>query len=161
MHTIQGYGSDFWTGGTSDSRQVVMGLLCPHLVAYFFSSEGHFMEVEARPWEYPAPRLSHNAPFQIHDAEFERSLGEQFAWWENELDFEAKPIQIQPFFDQERWVGTQEMADYLADANEDDETEELDEGEQAERAALIATGQFIFYWAKEYWLAPDGHVTGT
>jgi hypothetical protein len=39
----------FHTGTTPDGRQVIAGLLCPFVVAYFFNPDGSFESVERRP----------------------------------------------------------------------------------------------------------------
>ena len=80
---LTGYGDEFVTGACPDGRQVVMGLLCPHLVAYFFDPAGRLLGDEHRPWDHPAPRLRDTGPYDIYDPPFQadwRAAG-QFVWW--------------------------------------------------------------------------------
>jgi len=58
LFQLKGYEDDFYTGRAGDGCQVLMGLLCPNLVCYFFSSEGVLLAPEVRPWRYPAPGMS-------------------------------------------------------------------------------------------------------
>ena len=47
IKTHEAYG--FWTGLTPDNKQVLMGLLCPNLVAFSFDADGALLAVEQRP----------------------------------------------------------------------------------------------------------------
>src|SRR4051812_41642963 len=76
LYLLKTYGSDFYTGRLGDGRQLLMGLLCPELVAYCFSPGGALLGREARPWNYPAPR-SGDGPYRIYDPEFRRHLNDQ------------------------------------------------------------------------------------
>ncbi|MFO0964158.1 MAG: hypothetical protein U0793_01040 [Gemmataceae bacterium] len=67
LFPIQGYGDEFSTGVCADGRQVVMGLLCPHLVAYFFDRKGKLLGDEHRPWNKPAPRMGPDGPYNIYE----------------------------------------------------------------------------------------------
>lgn len=132
MFSIRGYGDDFYTGGTSDKSQIIMGLLCPSLVAYFFSPNGWLLGREVRPWHYPAPGAQGEG-YDIYDERFQTRLGEQMRGWMKDIGFLARPICVEAFADEEFSVG-------IAD--------EEDAGT-------------VLYWAKEYYLSSDGEVEST
>ncbi len=139
MFNIRGYEHDFYTGCTGDGRQVVLGLLCPSLVAYFFSPDGGLMGREVRSWEHPAPGAE-GIGYSIYDKQFQGRLAEQMQGWKQELHFSPGPIHVEAFFDEEYYVGFEEEA--------------IDQAEEAD-------DEIVFYWAKEYFLATDGEVEST
>jgi hypothetical protein len=154
-YPIRGYVGDFQTGIAADGRQVVMGLLCPELVAYFFTPGGDLIASEARPWGYPAPRWGgrDDGAYQTGDPEFERRLTAQADAWRGEIGFQPSPIAVRAFFDRERWVGVEELP-------EPGEAEDWEEDEETLNA-WRAEGCFTFYWAKDYLLSADGTVQAT
>ncbi len=138
VFSIRGYEEDFDTGRTGDGRQVVLGLLCPSLVAYFFTPDGGLIGREVRPWEYPAPGAE-GIGYAIYDKRFQGHLAEQMQGWKQELGFSPGPIRVGAFFDEEYYVGF----------------------EQSDEQGLGASDEIVFYWAKEYFLAPDGEGEST
>lgn len=163
MHTLQTYGTDFFTGTAADGRQVLMGLLCPEVVAYFFAPDGSFLQREACPWEYPAPRMGDDGPYQIYDDEFERRLGEQIRVWQDVIGFASGAIRVLPFRDDAYYVGVQDKPEHLEDTAEvedDDECGEI-EAEWKEWALHDADDEYVFLWAKEYYIGSDGSVFST
>jgi hypothetical protein len=157
LFNIAAHPYDFQTGITSEGRQVLMGLLCPHLVAYFFSPAGDLQEREARAWHYPAPRMKGNGPFQIYDDEFERRLNLQRDEWKQAMGFKESPIRVKEFFDKENSVGIEPLPEHMLDLSwcEDEEEQQLVEQGRDE---WIAEGKFVFYWAKDYFMTRDGEV---
>lgn len=153
LYSLNGYGSDFYTGRIGDGRQALMGLLCPELVTFFFSPDGALIGREARPWDYPAPQFHGDGPYQIYDAEFRRRLEEQMSGWKSALGFEAQTIGVQAFFDREYYVGVEELPG--------PEEEEDWEGEAEVLEAWREQGVFTFYWAKDYIMSADGEVEST
>ena len=138
LFSIRGYADDFYTGGTGDKRQVLLGLIAPCLVAYFFSQDGRLLGREARPWRYPAPdaegeRYKIYEGYNVCDQRFQIHLGEQMRGWMKEMGFIAGPIQVEAFRDEEFSV-------------------EVYDGEDA---------GIILHWAKEYSLSPEGEVMST
>ena len=109
-----------------------MGLLCPNLVAYFFMRDGSLIGRQARPWVYPAPGAEGRG-YDIYDERFQSHLSEQVRGWKGELGFSPGAVRVRAFFDEEYYVGFEEAAD----------------------------DEIVFYWAKEYFLAPDGEVEST
>lgn len=162
LFPITGYGDEFVTGLCSDGRQVVMGLLCPHLVAYYFDRDGRLVEGERRLWNHPAPR-SGNGPYHIYDKAFEAALATQLREWQDSIGYSSQPIRVRAFFDAQQGVGISLFPDHM-DLPED-ELKSLD-GEEREdlerdRAEWLTSGQFVWWWAKDYWTGPDGAVVST
>jgi hypothetical protein len=138
-----------------------MGLLCPHLVAYFFDGKGLLLADEHRPWTTPAPTTEPNGPYDIYDAAFEKAFAKQMRQWKSELGFRPGTIKIRAFLDDRHPVGITLFPDHL----NPDEIGNLDEDEQRafaeSRAEWIAEGQFVWWWAKDYEMAKDGEVEST
>jgi hypothetical protein len=166
LYKIQNHGEDFFTGVCSDGRQVVMGLLCPHVVAYFFDSKGRFLESERQLWVHPAPRmtmppeLSHiptvmapgTGPYKIYDSQFQAAIKIQIEQWQQALGWRAATIEVLEFFDATHSVGIRRMPGYLK--GKDPEIEH-------ERQNWISKGQFVWRWSKDYEMDPDGEVEST
>lgn len=74
LFRIKSYGDDFVTGLSDDGRQVVMGLLCPELVAYFFDQDGRLLGNERRSWLHPARQMGPHSPYQIYDDAFQEAI---------------------------------------------------------------------------------------
>ncbi|HWT00958.1 MAG TPA: hypothetical protein VN256_11990 [Pyrinomonadaceae bacterium] len=157
-YSIRGYGDDFETGTTSEGQQVLMGLLCPYIVAYFFSSDGALVGGERREWNRPAPRVGTDGPYQIYDRVFRESLSEQILGWQSELGFTPGVIRVRPFFDDEHCVGIEAFPEHLEDLNESDDGYEL---LCAERQQWVEEGNFVFRWAKDYYMTRGGEVAST
>ncbi len=161
--TINSYETDFETGITWDKRQVIWGLLCPHLVAYFFSASGVLLERVVKEWAYPAPRMGGSGPYQIYDKEFVRQINEQFTYWKNDLGFDPRPVSVLPFWDEERFVRAQNIPEHLRDPSDcetEEDREEFD-AEIEEWNERNQRGEFVFYWAKDYYMSADGEVFST
>jgi hypothetical protein len=163
LFTVNGYGDDFFTGVCSDGRQVVMGLLCPEVVAYFFDAEGRLLGDERRPWDHPAPRMGGNGPYRIYDDVFQGMLAVQIAEWQTALDCSSGPIRVRQFFDRRHPVGITLLPSHMQPT--DDEWRDMSRDERRElehdRAEWLANGEFVWLWAKDYWMAADGEVTST
>ncbi len=160
MFTLKGY-EDFRCGVTSDSRQVIIGLLCPHLVAYFFSSEGVLLSREERVWNHPAPRVKDVGPFNVYDEQFVQMLDRQIEEWRSEIGLVWQPIKVQPFFDNH--VGAQAMPLDIDDFSwcQDDEALEEAQSYFKDWQERSKRGDWVFYWSKDYEMTADGEVEST
>jgi len=161
LFPVQAY--DYHTGVCADGRQVVMGLLCPALVAFFFDQHGHLLCCEQRPWSEEATALAgEQPPFQIFGETFQALIAAQEEAWQQELGFIASTIHVREFFDEQRGVGIERLPGHLE--MEEIETEE-DPQEQRELLALreewLATGAFVWWWARDYYMSGDGEVEST
>jgi hypothetical protein len=168
LYKIQNHGEDFFTGVCADGRQVVMGLKCPHVAAYFFDAKGHFLGSERQLWIHPAPRmtmppeLAHiptimepgTGPYQIYDSKFVAAIKTQIEQWQKALGWTTATIKVLEFFDATHYVGIHRMPDYLDGKYRDRETESL-------RQEWLSKGQFVWWWSKDYEMDADGEVEST
>ncbi len=181
--TITSYGNDFFTGVTSDGRQVLMGLLCPNLVAVFFDAEGSYlshdvldltmlpprMGVTGVSWQTPTGVESINGiregPFKISDPTFQSSLANDIGSLKAKVGFIERPIRLRQFKLDGQSIGIELLPRHLAEfkTNPDgvaEDQEELNEL-QSELADWESSGNFVFYWAKDYWFGPNGQIEST
>ncbi|MBC7808866.1 MAG: hypothetical protein H7145_22255 [Akkermansiaceae bacterium] len=138
-------------------------MLCPHLVAYFFSSSGVSLETVVKEWAYPAPRMGKNRPYNIYDKEFVLQINEQFADWKRDLRSYSCPVSVLPFWDEENFVGAQQIPEHLRDPSDcetQDDQAQFD-AEIEEWRERSQRGEFVFYWAKDYYMSADGEVFST
>jgi hypothetical protein len=160
---ITSYGDVFVTGVCDDGRQLVMGLLCPLVVAYFFDSDGRLIGDERRPWNHPAPRIGGDGPYRIYDERFQAALDAQLREWQESIGYRPGPIRVRAFLDPRHPVGITLIPEHL-DLSKD-QRREVDEEElpylDQSRAEWLAAGNFVWWWAKDYWTAPDGEVIST
>lgn len=156
LFPLQGHGDEFHTGICPDGSQVLMGLLAPYVVAYFFDSRGALTGARRQPWRQPAPRIGHDGPFRLQDPSFKRALAQQLQDWKAELGFRPAPLQVRAFQDEELGVGIEELPELYRDLSEADpeEHEEL----ERERDEWLRDGMFVFWWAKDYHLSREGEV---
>jgi hypothetical protein len=131
--TICSYGDDFFAGRCDNGDQVLMGLLCPNLVAFRFDSEGKPIGRELRPWLHPAEWRG--GAFAIYGHIFQERLAEQMAGWQSEIGFAEQPITVEMFYDAEQGVGIEPAG--------------------SKHCA------FILWWAKDYWMDSAGGVEST
>jgi len=139
----------------------VLGLLCPHLVAYFFDAQGNLLGDEHRPWASPAPRPDPDGPFDIYDETFRAALAQQQKAWMKELGFRKRAIKVREFFDPRHPVGIQRVPDHFKlDAGEGLDPEQR-AGWEESRAAWLEGGSYVWWWADEYEVDEDGEVEST
>lgn len=164
LFPIQNDGHDFFTGVCSDGRQVVMGLLCPALVAYFFDLEGNLVAREERRWsEAAAEAAGATPPYQIFTNEFEALIELQRREWETELGLRAGTIRVKQFFDPELRVGIDLLPEHYRDV---DIAPWLADGKEREEFARsrdrwVAEGKFVWFWGKDYYMTNAGEVEST
>jgi hypothetical protein len=159
---LDSYGDSFITGICADGRQVVMGLLCPHLVAYFFDSNGAFAGGKRQLWKYPAQSSEDNTWYGFSDPTFKVAIAEQINEWQQELGFYQSIIKIQEFFDDTYPVGISILPGEL----EQDEIEAEEDPEErafweAQKVDWLANSQFVWWWAKDYYMSKEGNVNST
>lgn len=162
LFAIQGYGDNFYTGLTCDGHQVLMGLLCPNLVAYVFSAEGLLLRREVYPWNYPAPRMHGTGPYQIYEATFRTHLAHQFEQWKADIGFRPETIWVQAFFDPDSHlsVAIEEIPEHLLVGEEGEDVEDRMEREGVLKT-WIANGNYVLWWGKDYYIGPGGEVEST
>jgi hypothetical protein len=151
---------DFATGKCEDGRQIVMGLLCPHLVAFYFDSRGNLLGKERRLWRHPAPWK--NEVYNIYDKDFEVALEQQMSEWQVEMSFHPATICVKAFYDYDDTVGIKLLPDYLdiETTGEIADEEERQEWIQDYNEWLVS-GNFVFSWCQDYDINQEGEVIGT
>jgi len=162
LFTVQSCEPDFVTGVCADGRQVVMGLLCPNLVAFFFDADGVHSGAEQRTWDTPAPTHPHTGRYLLGDDAFQSALDLQISGWQDELGFVPAPVHIHAFVDQEKWVGVELIPEHLLPeqiADEEDPTRREQLHDIA--AEWRDSGWFVWWWAKDYWMNAEGEVEST
>jgi hypothetical protein len=151
---------DYLTGVCGDGRQVVMGLLCPHVVAYFFGRNGELLGDEHRDWITPAPWVP-TGYYDIYDKKFLAGVADQIREWQRAIEFRKGTIRIRAFFDDRHPVGICELPEHLSD----EEIANCDDNERAEleksRSKWIRQGAFVWWWARDYYMSRDGEVEST
>lgn len=152
---LQSYEPDFYVGSSNRQPQVILGLLCPYIVTYFFDSDGNLVTATRHLWKHPAPRMGDDGPYQIYDGDFVQAIEEQIQEWQEQIGFQDKPIRIREFSDEEMYVGIAELPEYLQDA--DPEDQELAESLMEWKKS----GSFVFYWGKDYYMSESGEVEST
>jgi len=164
LFPIQNDACDFFTGVCADGRQVVMGLLCPQLVAFFFDPQGNLLGREERPWSAEAAELAGTPPpYRIYAEGFQALITAQRQEWQTEIGCREATIRIKEFLDDEYSVGIEILPDHyqnLDTSSEDYDAEELQELVE-EREEWLAAGNFVWWWAKDYYMSREGEVEST
>jgi hypothetical protein len=182
-YIITSYRDDFYTGKTGDERQVLMGLLCPELVAIFFDVAGDLLQVESRALTCLPPRQRvvsvswetnvgiqslegpRPGPFQLFDPHFQDTLARDLAAWKREIRFQETPITVREFFLNDRYLGIRRLPDHLAEFRENPDLAAESEEERREVGDRIreweSLGQFVLWWGKDYYVNRDGDVEST
>lgn len=155
IFALESYEPDFYTGTVDDGRQVIMGLLCPEVVACFFDAEGNFTGITKQPWKQAAPRFGADGPYKLGDPAFEAAINQQIEDWQEELGYTNEPIKIKLFADDEMGIGISELPEHLKEPDPDDEDFEETLSNWKE------SGNFIFIWGKDYWMSASGEVEST
>jgi hypothetical protein len=163
LFRIRNEGDSFFTGVCADSRQGIMGLLCPEVVAVFFDAEGNYLGCEARPWSKEAGDIAGNPPHNIFGVYFQALIAEQMEEWQTELRFRKATIRVKEFWVKGRPVGIEELPSHLRDietaawiANEEER-----QGLRESRDRWLAEGNFVFWWAKDFFMSRKGEVEST
>jgi hypothetical protein len=143
LFPIQGYEEDFDTGICAGGHQVVLGVFEPQLIAYFFDPEGNLLRTEHRSPQVPARGGYRDTAYSE---------------WKLELGFVPGPIYIKIFFDFEEYVGIELIPEHL----QPEEIAAEPDAELAEsRAGWLEGGNFVWWWAKDYWMSSEGKVEST
>ena len=164
LFPIQNHGYDFFTGVCADGRQVVMGLLCPELVAFFFGAEGNYLGREERPWSAAAGKLAgRKPPYSIFGDRFRALICKQLKEWQDELEFHAATIRVKEFLDDKHSVGIELLPSHYRDLETGTWFPNEEERQQfiKSRDHWVERGSFVWWWAKDYYMSEDGEVEST
>jgi hypothetical protein len=145
LFPIQNDGYDFFTGVCADGRQMVMGLLEPHLVAYFFDKNGNLLGGDKRLLEKG------------------KLLEQVMLEWQKELGFRTATIHVKEFYNREYPVGIEILPEHYRSVETD--TWFPNEEERKEfiksRNRWLTEGNFVWWWAKDYYMSKEGEVEST
>lgn len=158
-------GDDFTTGVARDGRQVLMGLLCPHLVVVLFDDQGVYLTTEVHPLSQEPPRRENDGPYQIYDEAFRESLMSDIQQQQSTLGIREQTIEVQRFRVEDHCIGLDVLPTHLAQfkadpagtAEDDEDFREM----QEELRDWEISGNCVLWWAKDYWVGPDGEVVST
>lgn len=162
LFTLRSYVNDFVTGVCGDGRQVVMGLLCPHLTAYFFDAAGHLLSHEERMWDTPALQPDPDGPYEGFDEAFWKALAKQQKAWLKELGFRKRPIRLLAFYDERHPVGIQLIPKHLEPSAAAGLGEEDQAALEEARRDWLESGEYVWWWAEDYYVdGTSGEVEST
>jgi hypothetical protein len=158
---------DFQAGMTGDGRSVLMGLLCPYLVAISFDAQGNLREVQRRFLEFlqASGMLVDREPIdgQVRSYNiYDERIPERLAGWQREIGFSPSTIRVKRFFVPDLGVGVQDCPAHFAEILADpDETEEEKDSIRESLREWETDGQFVLLWGNDYWLDSRGEVTSS
>jgi hypothetical protein len=145
----------FWTGVTPDKRQVLMGLLCPNLVAFFFDADGHLLAVEQRLLTF---FQDVTPPYNIYDDRIPAAVDA----WQREMSLQPVTITVRKFFVHEPYLGVEDYPDHFAEILSDPEEGEGEKEDIRDSMRLWdQAGQFVLQWGNDYWLNDTGEVVSS
>ena len=153
IQTHDSYG--FYTGLTPNDEQVLMGLFCPDLVAFYFDREGNLLRTDRRPVPF---FQGVTPPYNIYD----KRIPPLIKAWQKEIGFRSATIQVKKFFSHKPYIG---IEDYPAHFQEILSDPDADEEEKADvRDSMVSwdkDGQFVLQWGNDYWLDESGEVVSS
>src|SRR5262249_16937227 len=133
----------FYAGLTSDGRQVLMGLSCPSLVAFFFDTEGELLSVEQRPVDI---FQGATPPYDIYNARIQALIRE----WKTDMGFQRATIKVKKFFSEELYIGIEDYPSHFDEILSDPEEDE--EEKQSIRDSMKSWDedeQFVLQWGND------------
>ena len=157
LFAIKGYHQDFYAGLTDDGRQVLMGLLIPNLVAYFFAQDGTLLGRERRALAHAAPQIGDNA----QNKAFRDHVMGQLSHWKQEIGFHPQTIYVRAFTGLgDDYIGVEEVPESLSVPDEDEDAKERELREHVLRK-WIDEGNFVLIWSGDYHMSREGDVEST
>lgn len=145
----------FHVGTLGDGRQVLMGLLCPDLVAITFDRAGNLLGFDTHPLEFLHPQ---SGIYNIYD----ERIGPREEAWHRELEFRPATIEVKRFSIDELGVGIDDYPEHFAEVlDEPDQDEDWKAQIRKDKERWEADGQFVLYWGNDYWLDHTGEVVSS
>jgi hypothetical protein len=167
LYPIQSEPSYFFFAGTTPHGQVLMGLACPYLVAYYFDSEGNLTGGDRRCLDFlrPSGVYAGGEPipeqvqtYNVYDDRIPILLQE----WQREMGFREQSIRVKRFADSEFGIGIRDYPEHFSEVMSDPETTEEEKANELEcESQWEADGQFVLWWGNDYWLNGEGEVTSS
>jgi hypothetical protein len=145
----------FHAGVTPSDRQVLMGLFCPDLVAFFFDPEGTLLSVEQRPvgfFQGVAP------PYNI----FDERIPALIEGWQAEMGFQPATIKVKKFFSHQPYIGIEDYPSHYDEVLCDPQECKEEKSDIRDSMRLWdEDGQFVLQWGNDYWLDASGEVVSS
>ena len=145
----------FYADVTPDNKQVLMGVYCPNLIAFFFDSDGNLLSFHQRSLGVEHP---HDGPYNVYS----ERISQQLSAWQLELGFQPTTIKVKKFFQLELKIGIQDQPDHFGEmlfdpqVSEDEKKEVRDSIRRWEECE-----QFVLWWGNDYWLDKTGEVVSS
>jgi hypothetical protein len=160
-----------YAGVTADSKQVLMGLYCPYLVAIFFDERGDVLDVQKRVLPFMVEQIERGVGTNIYDLRIEPRLKE----WQGELGYQPATIQVHRFFVLEECgnndeqtgrrsgVGIVDYPSFYHDVFTHPANHTQEEREQVQEALprWEEEGQFVLWWGNDYWFDKSGECVAS
>lgn len=144
-----------YAGVTPDKRQVLMGLACPNLVAFFFGLEGNLLGTEQRPIPF-FQRVT--PPYDI----FDERIPPLIESWKKEMRFRPAKINVMKFFSEEHLIGIEDYPSHFHEILTDPATDDDEKADVRDSMRLWdQDGQFVLQWGNDYWLDASGEVVSS
>lgn len=150
-------GYNFIAGHSGKGEQVLLGVHERRLVGVFFQPEGDFIGVEDRP--QPPEEVA-----ALSELDAELALWPRLEAWKAEVGFTPCDIQVKAFLVFPLEVGIYDMPLSYQTFLDNPLSFRDEETRTTIRDAIAdwrATGRFILWWRKEYWMNAQGEVTDT
>lgn len=161
VFAIRGEEDIFHTGVTDDGRQILMGMIGPLLVAYYFTPDGRLLGRDTRVLEHHPTRSGGRGLYRTSDPSYREGVRRQLARWQEELGFRPETIHVRAFTGLEGdFVKLEVVPSHLYEHGPD----ETDENRMY-REQLIseweAAGNFVLWWNVDFHMSKEGEVIST
>ena len=153
LYKIQNDSYHFHTGYTQNGNQILMGVQFPEIVMVEFDKAGNYLTILAR--AIPQELLSiTNGIFTADD----NKLFVEIQSWQKEINFVPGTISVRKFFLPDRWIGIQDLPDYLRDVSDYPSNYDPQERQalQEQTCEWQDSGDFVLYWVEDYYLDKEG-----
>jgi len=145
----------FFTGFTLGNQQLLMGLLCPSMVAIRFDSDGNLLRIEERPVPF---FQGVEPPYNIYDDRIPSLIAD----WQKEMAFQPAAIKVKKFFSQVPYAEIEDYPNHLREALNDPRASKVQQSEITESIRQWEVeGDFVLWLGNEYWLNNAGEVVST
>jgi hypothetical protein len=147
----------FFAGITPESEQVLMGLYCPNLLAFYFDSEGTLLRSEEQPVPF-FQNVTTPRPYDIYDDRIQPLINA----WQADMKLRSKVIHVKRFWSEEHSIGIEEYPSHFHEILSDliaDEEEKTSVRKSLQQ--WDEDGQFVLHWGNEYWLDRTGEVVSS
>ena len=145
----------FAAGVARGGEQVLMGLLCPNLVAFRFDQDGRLIGIDHRPVPF---FRDVTPPYDIYDIRLQPMLDA----WKAEMGFRRATIRVLKFYSDQYWAGIEDYPSHFHEVLADPDADAEEKADIRESMELWdRDGQFVVLWGNDYWLDGSGRVVSS